>query len=162
MGASKKVVLIGHFGVGKSSLVRRFVHAEFSDNYLTTIGVKVDKKVVLHEGQEVSLLIWDIAGESSVTKVPESYKLGSHGFIYVFDCTRPSTYQNIDSEIASLKEMSLDVPIVVVGNKTDLLNENEQDLLNAEVRFDEVLLTSAKSGDGVDEMFLNLTAKMLQ
>ena len=54
------------------------------------------------------------------------------------------------------------MPIVVVGNKTDLLNENEQDLLNAEVRFDEVLLTSAKSGDGVDEMFLNLTAKMLQ
>ena len=88
----KKVILTGSFGVGKTSLFNRFVYSKFDEKYLTTIGVKVDKKSLTIEGEEVTLLLWDIAGEISQDKVPNSYFLESSAVVYVFDLTRPSTY----------------------------------------------------------------------
>lgn len=96
---SKKIVLTGCFGVGKTSLFNKFLYEKFSEKYLTTIGVKVDKKVVEIDGRKISLLIWDIAGEVSQDKVPQSYYLGSSAIVYVFDLTRPSTWLNIKSDI---------------------------------------------------------------
>ena len=78
---SKKVLITGSFGVGKTSLFTRFIHNEFSDNYRTTIGVQVDKKVVKLGGKEMSLILWDIAGEVSQEKVPRSYFLGASAVI---------------------------------------------------------------------------------
>ena len=72
----KKVVLVGHFGVGKSSLVQRFVHQQFSEKYLTTIGVKIDKKVVSLGDVSVKMMLWDIAGESMTMKIPKKYLFG--------------------------------------------------------------------------------------
>lgn len=161
MNLSKKVIIIGHFGVGKTSLVRRFVHAEFSEDYITTIGVKVDKKIVDYNGAPVSLLLWDIAGESSVVKVPDSYKLGAHGVVYVFDCSRPATYEGIEDDLASLKQTLPNASMVVVGNKSDLLDENNREKLLTETNLQNVLFTSAKEGAGVEDMFVNLTSKML-
>lgn len=162
MKISKKVILIGHFGVGKTSLVRRFVHSEFSEEYLTTIGVKVDKKVVDFGGTEVGLLLWDIAGESSSVRVPQSYKLGSHGIIYVFDCTRPATYEGIENEIFNLNKELPDVPIVVVGNKIDLITEKEAEKIKLNLNLRHTMMTSAKLDSGVEEMFKDITARMLQ
>ena len=96
---SRKVILTGSFGVGKTSLFSRFIHDSFSDRYITTIGVKVDKKSVEVDGEKVSILLWDIAGEVTQDKVPRSYFLGASAIIYVFDLTRPSTYKNIDIDI---------------------------------------------------------------
>jgi small GTP-binding protein len=73
---SKKVILTGSFGVGKTSLFNQFIFNQFSDKYLTTIGVKVNKKVINIGGEDLSLLLWDIAGEVSQDKVPTSYFLG--------------------------------------------------------------------------------------
>ena len=66
MHSSKKIVLVGHFGVGKSSLIRRFVKNTFSDDYLVTIGVHIVKKIVQLENEEITLIIWDIEGKEDM------------------------------------------------------------------------------------------------
>lgn len=80
---NKKVILLGKYGVGKTSLIKQYVYQQFSEAYLTTIGVKIDKKIVLVNNNTVNLLIWDIAGESEQVKVPHTYKMGAHAIIYV-------------------------------------------------------------------------------
>ncbi|MGD1841490.1 MAG: Rab family GTPase [Thermonemataceae bacterium] len=96
--------MIGNFGVGKTSLTERFVHKRFSDEYLTTLGVRIDKKEVVVAHTKINLVIWDIAGEVTQKKVNKSYYLGASGVIYVFDLTRPVTYASITAEISFVKE----------------------------------------------------------
>ena len=162
MTVSKKVILLGHYGVGKSSLTRRFVHRKFSDQYSTTIGVNIEKKIVtLAENQEVSMIIWDIAGESSHQKVPQSYKLGAHGIIYVVDLTRPTTYENLDTEVQILKKFVPNVPILVIANKKDLFTEKERADLIKQLPLLPFALSSAKTGENVDNIFQELAQKMV-
>ena len=92
MPQSRKVVLVGHFGVGKTSLIRRFIDDAFDENYLVTVGVHVKKKVMNYQGDEITLVIWDIEGKTSVADARRSYLIGAHGFIFVFDISRPQTY----------------------------------------------------------------------
>lgn len=150
---SKKIILTGSFGVGKTSLFNRFLYQKFSDKYLTTIGVKVDKKVLDIEGQEVSLLLWDIAGEVQQDKVPHSYFLGASGIIYIFDLTRRATYEQLNENLDYLAAKVPGGIIKVVGNKVDLLTEEQttafQEGMIPEVDF----LTSAKTGEKVEDLF---------
>lgn len=158
---NKKVILIGHFGVGKSSLVKRFVHSQFSEEYITTIGVKIDKKSVTVNGVTVNLLIWDIAGEDSQKKVPKSYQLGAHGALYVFDLSRPATYENIEQEIIHLQELIPGIPVQILANKRDLVREEVLRTVLEKVKPYLALPTSAKTGDHVDEAFEKLTQLMI-
>lgn len=158
---SKKIVLVGHFGVGKTSLIRRFVHSKFSEDYISTIGVKVDKKVLQIGETQLTFLIWDVAGESSLEKVPPAYLAGSHGFLYVFDLTRPSTYMQLDSEIALLKERFANTPIQVIGNKKDMLSPETLQALGGKGNPPYDILSSALTGEGVEEAFLALGIQML-
>lgn len=153
---SKKVILLGKYGVGKSSLIRRYVHQQFSEQYLTTIGVKIDKKEVVINGITIKLLIWDIAGEDSQAKVPPTYKLGAHAILFVFDLTRPSTYENLDLE---LKQLSLElpgVPIWLIGNKSDLVSEEEITNVIGSLSVKPNFITSAKTADKVLELFFDV------
>ncbi|MBO3698812.1 Rab family GTPase [Roseivirga sp. E12] len=161
MSLSKKVILIGHFGVGKSSLVQRFVHQKFSDQYITTIGVKIDKKVVQVDGFDVTMIIWDIAGEDSQKKVPVSYRLGAHGALYVFDLSRPSTYENLQSELDYLNQVIPGIPVQILANKMDLVNDTEREDILDSLSLEEVLETSAKTGLHVEEAFQRLAKKMV-
>ena len=156
---NKKVILIGHFGVGKTSLVQQFVHSRFSEKYLTTIGVKIDKKIVEFDGRQMTLLIWDVAGETEQKKVPQSYLLGAHGVIYVFDLTRPSTYENLSEQIDYVKKLLPQAPIQILGNKKDLLSSDEIEEMLAQINFD-LKTTSAKTGEHVELAFLNLSKAM--
>jgi len=153
---SKKVIITGSFGVGKTSLFNRFLYSKFDEKYLTTIGVKVDKKVINIEGQDLNLLIWDIAGEISQDKVPHSYFLGTSGVIYVFDLTRPITAKNLVSDLEYLRKIAPGVSIKVIGNKRDLVSEEGiKDYIEATgVSFD--FLTSAKTGENIEELFFSL------
>jgi len=161
MSVSKKVILIGHFGVGKSSLVKRFVHQKFSDDYITTIGVKIDKRVVNLDGLEVNMIIWDIAGEDTQKKVPASYRLGAHGAMYVFDVSRPSTFENLDQELAYLNEIIPNIPIQILANKCDLLSETDRIAVLDSISQHPVFQTSAKTGDHVVEAFELLAKSMV-
>lgn len=161
MPISKKVILVGHFGVGKTSLIKRFVHQKFSDDYLTTIGVKIDKKVLKVDEVEVTLIIWDIAGETNQSKIPKSYQLGAHGVLYVFDVTRPSTYQNLNEQVTYLKQMLPKAPIEVIANKNDLISAEECEQLLSKIDHEGIHTTSAKTGENVEAIFESLAKAML-
>jgi len=162
MQVSKKVILLGLFGVGKTSLIKRFVHQKFDEKYITTIGVKVDKKILSIHGVQLSMLIWDIAGESSQQKVPASYKLGSNGIIYVFDVSRPSSFQNIKEELKALSDLLPNVPIQVVANKTDLLSEIQVEKVVNDIGLTNIIRSSAKTGEGVEQAFEALGRAVLK
>ena len=158
---SRKVILTGSFGVGKTSLFSRFIHDSFSDRYITTIGVKVDKKSVEVDGEKVSILLWDIAGEVTQDKVPRSYFLGASAIIYVFDLTRPSTYKNIDIDIKYLQDMLPDAIIKIVGNKKDLLLEEKLQEVQSDLAAVSTMLTSAKTGENVENLFQTIAGSFL-
>jgi small GTP-binding protein len=142
----KKVILTGNFGVGKTSLFHQFLYSQFSEKYLTTIGVKVDKKTVEVNGREVVLMIWDIAGEITQDKVPHSYFLGASAVIYVFDVKRPSTYQHLSSDLEYLRNQIPEAVVKVVGNKADLATPAEITALQESLNEPVDIFTSAKTG----------------
>ncbi len=158
---SKKVILTGSFGVGKTSLFNQFIYQQFSDKYLTTIGVKVNKKDLTIDGEELSMLLWDIAGEVAQDKVPASYFLGAGGIIYVIDLSRPITFTNMESDIAFLKKLLPDTTIIIVGNKKDLVSASElaEMAQNLTVKWD--FVTSAKTGENVEALFLELGKRLI-
>lgn len=158
---SKKVILLGHFGVGKSSLIKRFIHDMFSEEYKTTIGVKVDKKVIEVGDRELTMIIWDIEGGAVQSKLPKSYFLGAHGIIYVFDLTRPSTYENIDTELSFFRDLLPKAKLQIVGNKIDLLDELQMHEFKTGMEGKYNVLSSAKTGEMVEEMFHALGLDMV-
>ena len=155
---SKKIILIGNFGVGKTSLTRQFVYQKFSEEYLTTLGVKIDKKVIELGENLVNLMIWDIAGEVTQTRVNTSYYLGSNGVMYVFDVSRPSTYEQMEADIEYVQNLLPNVPIIRIANKADLLSEEQ--IRQIPVKYD--FLCSAKNNQNVETAFQKLTQFMLQ
>ncbi len=153
---SRKVILTGSFGVGKTSLFTQFIYNKFDDKYLTTIGVKVNKKSLDIDGEELSILLWDIAGEVSQDKVPVSYFLGASGIIYVFDLARPSTHLNIIADIEYLKKMIPDGIIKLVANKKDLVTNEQIEQIAKKINIPIDAFTSAKTGENVEELFSQL------
>ena len=166
----KKVCLLGSFAVGKTSLVRQFVHSIFSERYHTTVGVKIDKKSVqvqVDDGAltEVTLVLWDVQGEDKFSSIPVSYVRGSSGLLLVADGTRPRTLDDALG-IAESAQGSLrgDVPVRLLLNKSDLDDQWEvssQELLRKAGDAFAPRVTSAKSGAGVDEAFRELAKSML-
>jgi small GTP-binding protein len=161
----KKVCMLGGFAVGKTSLVSRFVRSIFSEKYLTTVGVKIDKKVLTAGGQEVTLVLWDINGQDEFQDVQESYLRGTSGYLLVVDGTRRATLETAAKLQEKAEAVAGNVPFVVVLNKSDLATEWQVDERGI-VKFAEqgwtIVRTSAKTGEGVEETFLKLTLAMLK
>lgn len=156
---SRKVLITGSFAVGKTSLFHRFVYNTFSEQYLTTIGVKVDKRVVEVNGEPLSLILWDIAGEVSQKKVPKTYFLGASAVIYVFDLSRKQTADNLKSDLKLIQKILPGCLIKVVGNKKDLVSEEE--LLILERTHNPDFLTSAKTGENVETLFMEIASELV-
>jgi len=102
------------------------------------------------------MIIWDIAGGQLKYSVPKSYYLGTHGIIYVIDLTQKNQFEACYKEIEQLKAEFPNVPLVVVGNKKDLIAKNEIDLLIQSSNVEFNLLCSAKTGLNVEALFLKL------
>lgn len=159
MKLSKKVVLLGHFGVGKTSLFRRFIDDEFSEEYKVTIGVQIKKKVItLENGNEISLILWDTEGHMDLEDTRRSYLLGAHAFVYVFDVTRAVTYQDTAKNLEILKKEFPKVLLTCIGNKLDLVVEKEK--LNNKFKFTVNAFTSAKKDMNVTDFFQKLGCKL--
>jgi small GTP-binding protein len=159
---AKKVLLVGNFGVGKTSLIRRFVLNEFSEDYISTIGVRVSTKILNVEEEEMKLLIWDVAGTSDDEKIPKAYFLGASAAMYVFDLNREETYINVDAKIQELKDISGLDTILLVGNKKDLLSEERIEEIRAICPLPINAITSAKDNDSVEEAFREIVVQSLK
>jgi hypothetical protein len=161
----KKICMLGAFGVGKTSLVRRFVDTIFSDNYLTTVGVKLDKKSVTVGGDTVNLILWDIAGEDDAVAVRTTYLRGSAGYLLVADSTRPATLAvarsiqtRADAEIGQ-------VPFILLLNKCDLTEEwaiPDAELEALTALGWNIRRTSAKTGASVEAVFQEIADRTVR
>ncbi len=160
----KKICLMGAYAVGKTSLGARFVHSLFSEKYHTTLGVKIDKKVVATAQGEVMLMTWDLAGEDEFIGADITYMRGAAGYILVADGTRRHSLERAVALQQRICEKIGPVPFLLLINKADLEAEWEvrpaqlEELSGAGWR---ILRTSAKTGQGVEAAFLSLAASLL-
>lgn len=170
---SQKMCLVGDFGVGKTSLIRRFVDDQFSDEYLSTVGVKISRKAVEvtladEVQQKVQLLIWDLEGHTKFKSIAPSYLQGAKGALIVADFTRPETIDSLSNHIELFTSVNPKGSILLALNKTDLVTQNEVDRLTSLAQKQErdrvfgVYQTSAKTGKDVDTIFSNLVVRMLE
>lgn len=161
---SKKICLLGSFAVGKTSLVKRFVEGQFSERYLTTIGVKIDKKELLVADQSLKFVIWDLEGRDEFTELRASYLRGAAGYFLVADCTRPDTLKVALELHRQVGDVLGDRPFVFLLTKTDLQEERRlgTDEVNAlREKGWLVLETSAKTGHNVELAFEQLGKQLL-
>ena len=162
----KKICLLGTSGVGKTSLIARFVENSFSDRYLTSVGVAIKKKTVQVDGTEVSLTIWDLAGDDKFQPLESSYLRGTSGILMVADGTRAGTLDHVLELRTRRADMPANVPsALLLLNKADLEPQWEID----QARMDAlaaagftIIKTSAKEGTGVEDAFLQLARRMVQ
>lgn len=167
---------MGDFNVGKTSLIRQFVDRQFSDQYLSTVGVKISRKLIsladqtksISEDQrQLQLIVWDIEGSTRFKSISPSYLQGAKGALIVGDVTRLATLQNIQAHILLFRSVNPKSVFIIALNKVDLIKQFElQDLIEElaaklSISKDEIQLTSAKTGTGVNETFHNLTHKLL-
>ncbi|HMS84173.1 MAG TPA: Rab family GTPase [Nitrospira sp.] len=160
----KKICMLGGFAVGKTSLVRRFVTNVFSNEYHTTIGVTVEKKTVVVDKEDVTLVLWDLYGEDEFQRVRESYLRGSSGYILVMDGTRKSTLETALALHQTVVRTIGAVPFVSIINKADLQADWEIDETAIEHLRGQgwtVLIGSAKLGQGVEEVFGQLATQIV-
>ena len=159
----KKICMLGAFSVGKTSLIQRFVSSLFDDKYLTTVGVKIDKKVVELPDKTMMLMIWDLAGEDDYNSLKLSHLRGASGYILVVDGTRPKSLEVAIEVHKRAQEALVDAHFIIALNKADLtdqwmLTDEDMESLKA---LGTVVLTSAKNGDNVESLFTQLAVGML-
>ncbi len=157
----KKVCMLGAFAVGKTSLVARCVRSVFSEKYHTTVGVKVDTKQLTAAGQDLNLVLWDIAGEDEFHQVRTSYLRGASGYLLVVDGTRQATLDTAVDLQRRVADAVGDIPFLVLINKADLEASWEVDAQVIATQGWPLIKTSAKTGDGVEEAFTRLAQMMM-
>ncbi len=161
MEKSRKICMLGDFGVGKTSLVARFVKQTFSEKYITTVGVKIDSKVL--ENPPMKLVLWDIAGKNALDGVKLSYLQGASGVVLVADGTREATVRSaLYLMMQAKQEVHFELPAVLLINKFDRFEDWEvTPAMIAEVRKNlPVFEASALTGLGVEAAFLQLAKRM--
>ena len=167
----KKICLLGSFAVGKTSLIERFVYDRFDDKYLTTIGVKISQKALppiqtpnSNQMIQHTFLIWDIAGLEKFDSVVTNYFRGATGALIVADLTRAETIEHFGQIYERFSAISPDAAVIVLGNKLDIFEEDKRTLSALKAKAaeykTELLLTSAKTGEGVEQAFMNLSNKI--
>jgi small GTP-binding protein len=152
----KKICMVGVYGTGKTCLVQQYVHSIFSVKYLSTVGVKIDRKQVMIGKEEVTLLLWDLEGRDGTRDITTSYIRGAHGIIYVADGTRPETVQQLSELRGIVTDAVGELPSVVALNKVDLVDEWKLSAADEEAAGGtgvHRLRTSAKAGEGVEAAF---------
>lgn len=161
----KKICMFGAAGVGKTSLVQRYVQSIYSGKYHVTIGVKIDKKAVFVAGQDVNLMLWDFQGEDNEHKIRSSFLRGASGYLLVIDYTRHETFVTAFSIQKMIENELGKVPFLILLNKSDLVDDfsisNEEISEMKSIYGWEVIKTSALTGEMVEESFTGLTKKML-
>ncbi|MEH2026131.1 Rab family GTPase [Nostoc sp.] len=170
---SKKICLFGDFGVGKTSLIRQFVECQFSDEYLSTVGVKISRKLVsisekdLLNEKNLQLIIWDIEGSNKFKAVAKNYFQGSKGAVIVGDVTQAETLHHIQEHIQTFLAVNPNSYIVVALNKSDMIAAEYLEKIRQMYQFTaqanilDTYVTSAKTGNNVDKIFQALATRLI-
>lgn len=170
---SKKICLVGDFGVGKTSLIRRFVEHEFSDQYLSTVGVKISRKTIElpqkteQKVEKLQLMIWDLEGHTKFKAIAPSYLQGGSGAIIVADVTRQETIDRLEEHLNLFLSINPKGFIIIAFNKSDLFDEEKMEKLLTTSDFSQqaqvlsTYATSAKTGKDVDLIFEQLAYKIV-
>ncbi len=163
--------MLGHFGVGKTSLVRRFVHGIFSEDYISTVGALVVQKKLeslptnAQGADQLTFILWDLANVEKMSPLVINHFTRSDGAIIVTDLCRPKSFDEDLIQIKKFIELNPAAKLIFAGNKVDLVQPPQRDLQplqtiaqNYKAPF---LLTSAKSGDNVQTLFETLAESIL-
>ncbi|MCJ2531553.1 MAG: GTP-binding protein [Candidatus Thermoplasmatota archaeon] len=165
-----KICLVGEGAVGKTCLIRRFVHDEFEDRYISTLGAKVSKREIIVDGANggevaVDMTIWDIMGEKGFRELlKEAYFHGAQGVLAVCDLTRRDTLYDLHDWVKAVNKVTGDIPVQFLANKKDLADQRsfeDKEMESVAAKYNSAFLsTSAKTGDNVSEAFEKL-ARMI-
>ncbi len=163
-----KLILTGDFKVGKTSLIRRFVENSFKEDYISTIGVEISKKtIIMDENTKLNFVLWDIGGQiGQIRPYRQRFYEGANAAFIVVDRTRDHL-DSIKTWLEDIKDsVPVNIPIVIVGNKSDL-NEKiviteEQIKVIAKQLDLHFIITSAKTGENVNEAFLYIAYRFIE
>ena len=166
---SNKIILTGDYQVGKTSLIRRFVENAFKRDYISTIGVQISKKTIhLTEENKMNFIIWDIGGQSFQMAPYRArfYNCANAAFI-ILDRTRPDHLKSVEKWYNDIKaSIPKNIPIVIVGNKSDLSDElviSKEEIRDIAKKYDfHYILTSAKTGENVNDAFLYIAYRVIE
>ncbi len=162
-----KIVLVGDAEVGKTSLTTRFAYGTFTDQYISTLGVDFVVKTLALNGHVIKLQVWDTAGQERYAGIRPIYYRGAKGAVLVFDLTRKQSFLNVEKWVEQVQRYASEgIPMVLVGNKLDLVDSYEVTSSDIEDMTTEKGLvyyeTSAKENQGVNETFRKITELILQ
>jgi small GTP-binding protein len=159
-----RLITLGDSQVGKSSLLLRFTSNDFSEDYMTTIGIDFRMRKININNIEVKIQIWDTAGQERFRTITRNYYKGAHGIILVYDVNSESSYNNIRKWINDVKLYSENCKMILIANKVDLIN-NETNLVNGIELAKELNMnffkTSAKTGENVDNSIIYLVKEII-
>ena len=162
-----KVLTAGEGGVGKTTLLHRYVEGKFSAETKMTIGVEFFLKEIEVDGKQCTLQLWDFGGQERFRFLLESYVLGAKGALLLFDLTRPMTLENLQEWVNIVRKGDNDLPILFLGTKKDLLDDIMVDddyalTFKEQFKMFDFLKISSKSGENVQESFELLTRTILE
>ncbi|MFX1365935.1 MAG: Rab family GTPase [Promethearchaeota archaeon] len=166
-----KICIFGSGGVGKTTLIKRYVTKIFEEDIKMTIGADFSIKNVTIDGKSVTLRIWDFAGEERFRVLLPSFAKGADGGIFMFDITRYSSVKDIDDWLSIFEyfvsEKELRIPIIMVGGKSDLeekrsVQSDEAIELANKYKLHGYIECSSKTGENVEEIFESITKMMIE
>ena len=162
-----KIILVGDPGVGKTSIMTKFVSNEFQNTYLSTIGVEFkSKEIHINNNTCARLKIWDTCGQEKFRAITRQYFKNSEGVFVVFDLTNKETIKKLDIWMKDIKDnIDNDYFIFLMGNKSDIKDrdltiaeEAKQFAINKKINYYEV---SAKTGSGIYNIFEKMASKLI-
>ena len=160
-----KILILGDSFVGKTNILKRFIHNEFDSTTKETVGVEFDSKNYNFGEKTIKAQIWDTSGQERYRSVTKAYYKGAKGALLVYDISRRITFENIDNWIIDLRTNGdKDILIILIGNKSDLNSKREVNKDEAETKAEQYniafLETSAKNGDNIDKAFSELVEQV--
>ena len=165
-----KICLIGDWGVGKTSLIRKYVLDQYDDIYITTLGTKTTKKQITFKINEnklvnLTLQIWDTMGQHDFYTIQKFAFQGTHAAFIVCDVTRKESLWSLSYWREQLFEIAEEIPIIILANKNDLQNRAQLSYKNLDDVSKQlhapILYTSAKTGENVEHAFLEIGKKLV-
>eukprot|EP00919_Chromeraceae_sp_WS-2016_P059243 GHVR01140775.1.p1 GENE.GHVR01140775.1~~GHVR01140775.1.p1 ORF type:complete len:209 (+),score=47.43 GHVR01140775.1:214-840(+) len=161
-----KIVLIGDSGVGKSNLLLRFADDQFTESYISTIGVDFRFRTVTIDGKLVKLQIWDTAGQERFRTITSAYYRGVDGLMIVYDTSDEKSFLHLRDWLTEAEQYTPpQVTKMAIGNKCDLTEKREVSTADAQARAEELSMmfmeTSAKDASNVEAAFINIAKTLL-